>query len=60
MEGLFLRHEGYCGALGAFLSTLEGADSECPPPGGPEEGGGVGAQGPPPPPAAAPGGVNVR
>ena len=23
MEGLFLRHEGYCGALGAFLSTLE-------------------------------------
>jgi hypothetical protein len=26
MEGLFLRHEGYCGALGAFLSTLESAD----------------------------------
>jgi hypothetical protein len=25
MEGLFLRHEGYCGALGAFLSTLEEA-----------------------------------
>ncbi len=23
MAGLFLRHEGYCGALGAFLSTLE-------------------------------------
>ena len=23
MEGLFLRHEGYCGALGAWLSTLE-------------------------------------
>jgi hypothetical protein len=23
LEGLFLRHEGYCGALGAFLSTLE-------------------------------------
>ena len=23
MEGLFLRHEGYCGAIGAFLSTLE-------------------------------------
>ena len=23
MEGLFLRHEGYCGALGAFLCTLE-------------------------------------
>ena len=23
MEGLFLRHEGYCGALGAFLTTLE-------------------------------------
>ena len=23
MEGLFLRHEGYCGALGAFLSTME-------------------------------------
>ena len=22
MEGLFLRHEGYCGALGAFLATL--------------------------------------
>lgn len=28
MEGLFLRHEGYCGALGAFLSTLESADGE--------------------------------
>jgi hypothetical protein len=26
MEGLFLRHEGYCGALGAFLSTLETAE----------------------------------
>jgi hypothetical protein len=26
MEGLFLRHEGYCGALGAFLATLESAD----------------------------------
>ncbi len=25
MEALFLRHEGYCGALGAFLSTLEEA-----------------------------------
>ena len=23
LEGLFLKHEGYCGALGAFLSTLE-------------------------------------
>ena len=23
MDGLFLRHEGYCGALGAFLMTLE-------------------------------------
>ncbi len=23
MEGLFLRHEGYCGSLGAFLSTLD-------------------------------------
>jgi hypothetical protein len=23
MDGLFLRHEGYCGALGAFLTTLE-------------------------------------
>ena len=23
MEGLFLRHEGYCGALGAFLATLQ-------------------------------------
>jgi len=28
MEALFLRHEGYCGALGAFLSTLEGAESD--------------------------------
>lgn len=27
MEGLFLRHEGYCGALGAFLSTLAGDDA---------------------------------
>lgn len=27
MEGLFLRHEGYCGALGAFLSTLAGDDT---------------------------------
>ena len=27
MEGLFLRHEGYCGALGAFLSTLSGDDT---------------------------------
>ena len=26
MEGLFLRHEGYCGALGAFLATLESTD----------------------------------
>lgn len=26
MEALFLRHEGYCGAIGAFLSTLESAD----------------------------------
>jgi type II pantothenate kinase len=26
MEGLFLRHEGYCGALGAFLSTLEASN----------------------------------
>jgi type II pantothenate kinase len=26
MEGLFLRHEGYCGALGAFLNTLESAE----------------------------------
>lgn len=25
MEGLFLRHEGYCGALGTFLSTLDAA-----------------------------------
>lgn len=23
MEGLFLRHEGYFGAVGAFLATLE-------------------------------------
>ena len=23
VEALFLAHEGYCGALGAFLSTLE-------------------------------------
>ena len=30
MEGLFLKHEGYCGALGAFLSTL--ADDEPGPP----------------------------
>ncbi len=30
MEGLFLRHEGYCGALGAFLSTLEEA-ADAPP-----------------------------
>jgi type II pantothenate kinase len=29
MDGLFLRHEGYCGALGAFLSTMElAANSE--------------------------------
>ena len=26
MEGLFLRHEGYCGALGAFLATLDSAN----------------------------------
>lgn len=26
MDALFLRHEGYCGAIGAFLSTLESAD----------------------------------
>ena len=25
MEGLFLRHEGYCGALGAWLTSLEAA-----------------------------------
>ncbi len=25
-EALFLRHEGYCGAIGAFLSTLEHAE----------------------------------
>jgi hypothetical protein len=30
MEGLFLRHEGYCGALGAFLSTLETAEDAPP------------------------------
>lgn len=28
MGGLFLRHEGYCGALGAFLSTLESAGDD--------------------------------
>jgi type II pantothenate kinase len=28
MDGLFLRHEGYCGALGAFLMTLESAATE--------------------------------
>ena len=29
MEGLFVRHEGYCGALGAFLATLQSrADEE--------------------------------
>ena len=27
LEALFLRHEGYCGALGAFLSTLENEDT---------------------------------
>jgi pantothenate kinase len=26
MEALFLRHEGYCGAVGAFLSTLQTAE----------------------------------
>ncbi len=26
MEAFFVRHEGYCGALGAFLSTLESVD----------------------------------
>jgi hypothetical protein len=38
MEGLFLRHEGYCGALGAFLSTLETVGE-----GGAAEGGGSAA-----------------
>jgi hypothetical protein len=40
MEGLFLRHEGYCGALGAFLSTLETVGE-----GGAAEGGGSSAIG---------------
>lgn len=26
MEGLFLKHEGYCGSIGAFLSTLQEAE----------------------------------
>jgi type II pantothenate kinase len=28
MDGLFLKHEGYCGALGAFLETMELAAAE--------------------------------
>ena len=43
MEGLFLRHEGYCGALGAFLSTLEGSGGV----GGGGGGEGGGAEGAP-------------